>query len=74
MKTDDFDYYLPEELIAQTPLEKRDESRLMVLDRKTGEITHDKFYDIINYLDENYEVFREDAKKKQKSLRELKLF
>ena len=37
MKTDDFDYNLPEELIAQTPLEKRDDSKLMVLDKKTGE-------------------------------------
>ena len=38
VKTDDFDYYLPEELIAQTPLEKRDDSKLMILDKKTGEI------------------------------------
>lgn len=50
MKTDDFDYYLPEELIAQTPLEKRDESRLLVLDKNTGEITHEKFNNIISYL------------------------
>ena len=62
MKTDDFDYYLPEELIAQTPLEKRDESRLMVLDRKTGEITHDKFYDIINYLDKDDVLVLNDTK------------
>ena len=47
MKTDDFDYYLPKELIAQTPLEKRDESRLLVLDKKTGEVEHKKFYDIV---------------------------
>ena len=40
MKTDDFDYYLPEELIAQTPLEKRDESRLLVLDKQIGNIYH----------------------------------
>ena len=40
MKTHDFYYDLPEELIAQTPLEKRDTSRLMVLDRETGEVTH----------------------------------
>ncbi len=53
MKTDDFDFELPESLIAQHPLEKRDESKLMILDRKTGEIEHKKFYDIINYLDEN---------------------
>ena len=50
MKTQDFYYDLPEELIAQTPLEKRDTSRLMVLDRKTGEVTHKHFYDIIDYL------------------------
>ena len=50
MKASEFDFYLPEELIAQHPLEKRDESRLMVLDKKTGEIEHKKFYDIIDYL------------------------
>lgn len=52
MRTDDFDYYLPDELIAQTPLLKRDSSRLMVLDKKTGEIEHKVFTDIIDYLDE----------------------
>jgi len=50
MKASDFNFYLPEELIAQHPLEKRDESRLMILDKKTGEIQHKKFYDIIDYL------------------------
>ncbi len=50
MKTPDFYYDLPEELIAQTPLEKRDSSRLMTLDRKTGEVEHKHFYDIIDYL------------------------
>ena len=50
MRTEDFDYYLPEELIAQTPLEKRDSSKLLVLDKKTGEIKHHHFSDIINYL------------------------
>ena len=50
MKTDDFDYYLPEELIAQHPAEKRDHARLLVLDRKTGEIEDKYFYDIIDYL------------------------
>lgn len=50
MRTDDFDYYLPEELIAQTPLEKRDTSRLLVLDKETGEIKHEVFSDIIDYL------------------------
>ena len=50
MKTHDFYYDLPEELIAQTPLEKRDTSRLLKLDRVTGEVTHGHFYDIIDYL------------------------
>ena len=50
MKTHDFYYDLPEELIAQTPLEKRDTSRLMVLDRQTGEVSHKHFYDILDYL------------------------
>lgn len=50
MKTHDFYYELPEELIAQTPLQRRDASRLMVLNRETGEITHKHFYDIVDYL------------------------
>ena len=50
MKTKDFWYYLPEELIAQTPLEQRDASRLMVMDRLTGAVTHRHFYDLIDYL------------------------
>ena len=48
--TKDFYYDLPEELIAQTPLEKRDTSRLLHMDRMTGEISHHHFYDIIDYL------------------------
>ena len=48
MKTHDFWYYLPEELIAQTPLEKRDTSRLMVLNRASGEVEHKYFYDMIH--------------------------
>lgn len=50
MKTSEFYYDLPEELIAQTPLEKRDSSRLMRLDRNSGEVTHRHFYDIIELL------------------------
>ena len=50
LQTSSFYYDLPEELIAQTPLEKRDTSRLMVLDRETGEVTHKHFYDILDYL------------------------
>lgn len=49
-KTSDFYYDLPEELIAQTPLQQRDSSRLMVLDRQTGEVAHKHFYDILDYL------------------------
>ena len=50
MNINDFDYELPKELIAQTPAEKRDCSRLMVVDRATGKVEHKHFYDIINYL------------------------
>ena len=50
MKTQDFWYDLPEELIAQTPLDKRDSSRLLVMDRETGDIAHKHFYDILDYL------------------------
>lgn len=62
MKTEDFDYYLPENLIAQTPLIKRDNSKLMVLDRKTGEIKHDIFYNIINYLNPGDTLVLNDTK------------
>ena len=50
MKTHDFWYELPEELIAQTPLQQRDASRLMVLNRQNGEVVHRHFYDVIEYL------------------------
>ena len=50
MKTNDFWYALPEELIAQTPLEQRDSSRLLTLDRQTGETAHRHFYDIVDCL------------------------
>lgn len=50
MKTHDFWYDLPESLIAQTPLEKRDASRLLVMDRYTGEVSHKQFFDILDYL------------------------
>ena len=52
MDVKDFRYDLPQELIAQDPLEDRSSSRLLVLDKATGEITHKHFYDIIDYLDE----------------------
>ena len=51
MQTKDFDFYLPEELIAQDPLEDRSSSRLLVLDKKTGERTHRIFRDIVEYLE-----------------------
>lgn len=50
MLVSDFDYYLPEELIAQEPIEPRDQSRLLVLDRKNGEIEHSRFYNLPQYL------------------------
>ena len=50
MLVSDFDYYLPEELIAQQPVEPRDQSRLLVLDGKHGDIEHTKFYNLLNYL------------------------
>ena len=62
MKVSDFDYYLPEELIAQTPLEKRDSSRLLVLDKKTGDIEHKRFYDIISYLKKGDTLVLNDTK------------
>ena len=52
MHINDFDYELPQELIAQTPAEKRDFSRLMVVHRNSGEVEHKHFYDIVDYLRE----------------------
>lgn len=51
MKTSDFYYELPQELIAQTPAEPRDHSRLMCVDRKTGAVAHRHFYDIVDLLE-----------------------
>ena len=62
MKVSDFKYDLPEELIAQTPIEKRDESRLMVLDRKTKSIEHKKFKDILEYLKPGDVLVRNNTK------------
>lgn len=62
MKTDDFDYYLPEELIAQTPLSKRDESRLLVLDKKTGNIEHKHFRNILDYIEKGDTLVLNDTK------------
>ena len=52
MKTSDFDYHLPEEYIAQSPIEPRDHSRLMVLRRSDGSMEHRRFYEIVDYLKE----------------------
>ena len=50
MQTHDFYYDLPQELIAQTPIEKRDTSRLMTLDRRTGAVGHHHFYDLPEFI------------------------
>ena len=62
MQTEDFNYELPEELIAQTPLTKRDSSKLLVLNKKTGSIEHKHFTDIINYLEEGDTLVLNDTK------------
>ena len=62
MKLEDFNYDLPEELIAQTPLLDRSSSRLMVVDRKTGELEHKHFFDIVDMLDENCVLVINDTK------------
>ena len=62
MKTEDFDFYLPEKLIAQTPLDKRDSSRLLVIDKETGNIEHKHFSDIIDYLQEGDVLVLNDTK------------
>lgn len=62
MKLEEFDYCLPEELIAQTPIQKRDNSRLMVLDRKEKTINHKIFKDIIDYLEPGDCLVRNNTK------------
>ena len=62
MKTDDFDYFLPKELIAQTPLLKRDSSRMMVLDKKTGKKEDKMFADLIDYLNPGDTIVLNDTK------------
>ena len=61
-KTRDFWYDLPEELIAQTPLEKRDTSRLLAVNRQTGELSHRHFYDIIDYLNPGDTLVMNDSR------------
>lgn len=62
MKVSDFDYDLPKELIAQTPISKRDEARLMVLDRSKKTIEHKKFKDIVKYLNPGDVLVRNNTK------------
>ncbi len=62
LKTSDFYYDLPKELIAQTPLEDRSASRLMVLDKESGAIEHKHFFDIVDYLDEGDALILNDTK------------
>ena len=62
MKTEDFNYDLPEELIAQTPLDKRDTSRMLVLNKNNGEIEHKHFRDIIDYLNPGDALVVNDTK------------
>ena len=62
MNVSDFKYDLPEELIAQVPLEKRDESRLMILNRKNKTIEHKKFRDVIEYLQPGDVLVRNNTK------------
>lgn len=62
MQLEDFDYDLPQELIAQVPLEKRDTSRLMVLDKNTGEVEHKHFTDILDYMKEGDTLVLNDTK------------
>ncbi len=62
MLVEDFNYELPEELIAQVPLKNRSESKLLVVDKKTGELSHHHFYEIVDMLDENDCLVLNDTK------------
>ena len=62
MRTDDFDYFLPKELIAQTPLKKRDSSKMLVLNKETGEYEDKNFFDIISYINEGDTLVLNDTK------------
>ncbi len=62
MTVEDFDYNLPEELIAQTPLKTRSDSRLLILDKNTGEIEHKHFKDIIDYMNPGDTIVVNDTK------------
>ena len=62
MKLSDFDYELPEELIAQHPVDKRDESRLMIIHKNNDTIEHKHFHDIIDYLKPGDVLVRNNSK------------
>lgn len=62
MRTDDFDYFLPENLIAQTPVTPRDSSRLLVFDRKNNALFHKHFYNVLDYLNEGDVLVRNKTK------------
>ena len=62
LKTDDFDYFLPEELIAQTPIEPRDASRLLIYNRQTDEVLHEHFYDLPKFLKKGDLLVRNNTK------------
>lgn len=62
LKTEDFDYFLPEELIAQTPVEPRDSSRLLVYDKTADKVYHERFYDIKKYLKKGDVLVRNNTK------------
>lgn len=62
MKLDNFDFYLPEELIAQVPLEKRDGSKLLVVNKKNGNVDHNKFSDIVEFLNEGDTLVLNDTR------------
>ena len=62
MLLSEFDYELPEELIAQRPSDKRENSRMMVLKRETKDILHKHFYDITDFLDENHVLIFNETK------------
>ena len=62
MNLSDFDYFLPEELIAQTPLKDRSSSRMLVLNKNTGSIEHKHFYDIIDYLEDGDTIVMNNTK------------
>ena len=62
MKKSDFYYDLPQEFIAQTPLEPRDSSRMMVLDKKSGKISHNHFFDVLDYISEKDCIILNDTR------------